>query len=125
MTPHFESSIFFHIDKTRKKIFSWDSIVCKLAVAIVHRVVTQLLPNIPRFNSREKLMIIKTSNRNEKRLHSIIIIIYNQFCKHCCMCSMPTKCTWPEFCSLDMRCVDNKLVCIFIKSCCCLETLNV
>ena len=86
----------------------------ELQIAIIDRIVPKLCSNIANFDALERLKGVQITDRNNIRLHSIIILISNTASKDNCMGSLNTEITRPEFSSFDGGTVNHELISIEI-----------
>ena len=70
-------------------------------VAIVFATITELGPDITNINTIERMVVFKAAYLSNERLHSVVIFIDDQSCKHNGMGCSDTKSTWPELGRLD------------------------
>ncbi len=109
---HLKISCFCDANEPRKQGFSGDAILVEHQIAIVDGVVAELHANVSDLHTRARLMCLKASDGDDKRLNSIVCFQSYTAGKDDGMCSLNAKISWPEFCSLKGRAVDDEFVCI-------------
>ncbi len=81
-------------------------------IAIIYGVVAELCANVSDLDARASLMCLKTSDRDDERLNSIVCLQSNTAGKDDGMCGLNAKISWPEFCSLKGWAMNDKFISI-------------
>ena len=112
-------------DETRENVFSGDADVVKTEPAIVSVIKTKLGAEVSDLDSRHGEVVLESSYLDDERLHAVVLAVDSEPGEDDGVRRVQAQSSRPELGRLDVRRVDDKLVCRLVECRCCLETRDV
>ena len=118
VTSGLEITLGVNVSQTRQKVLAGNPIMGEGQVSVVHRVVSELGPNISDLYTREGPVIFKTAYGYKERMYIVAVPINQHLGEYNCVGCGPSQATRPELVGSDSWSMDDPFICLEVQSSC-------